>query len=176
MRKSLWIIALLFAAIGAPNAHADSYDPLFSCTAAINGCTTTGSNGVPLFPSAAPVSFPAPTLIVTMDGASFAFSFQSTARYSDNYTWSMYELFQYVPGTYAVGMTITDSTFPSFSMDLVSVTIPNVLNPDDLFKSGDLTFLPTSTPEPSSIALMLAGIGLVLVIRKRFPLGLPRAI
>lgn len=37
MRKSLWILPLLFAAISASNAHADEYTPTFTCNGA---CTS----------------------------------------------------------------------------------------------------------------------------------------
>jgi hypothetical protein len=38
-----------------------------------------------------------------------------------------------------------------------------------------LTFTPVTAPEPSSVTLMLAGVGLVLVMRKRIGRRLPQA-
>ena len=37
--------------------------------------------------------------------------------------------------------------------------------------SGGLTFTPVAAPEPSSVALMLLGVGLVFVLRKRHQLA-----
>jgi hypothetical protein len=41
------------------------------------------------------------------------------------------------------------------------------------FDSGTLTFTPQAAPEPSSVALLLLGVGLVFVMRKRIGLRLP---
>jgi hypothetical protein len=41
MRKFLWIILLLFAAIGAPNAHAQTFDWSYTCET--SGCTDNAS-------------------------------------------------------------------------------------------------------------------------------------
>ena len=43
------------------------------------------------------------------------------------------------------------------------------------FESGTLTFTPEAAPEPSSVALLLLGVGLVFVMRKRIGQRLPHA-
>jgi hypothetical protein len=166
MRKSLWIIlSVLFVAIVTPNVHADTFTPTFTCT------------GTCLFlPTAPNVSFPAP---VTMDVKWFNIIFPVTlggggggttpAFPTDHYTWYITAVNPPVYDYY--NFTIYDST----SSVIQSITLIHT-NPTIITDNGVLTFDPVATPEPSSLALMLAGLGmLVLVMRKRVAQGLSQA-
>jgi len=53
----------------------------------------------------------------------------------------------------------------------------NTNSPDVNDESGTLTFTQgtPAMPEPGTVALMLVGVGLVFVIRKRIARGLPQA-
>jgi len=155
MRKSLWIIlAVLLVTIAAPNAHADSFSVTF-----------TSQFGHPP-PTAMDVTFPSPTLDITWQGIAFTVAFPSSFLPGDSYGW----------GTQASGTNVTmfieDFTvgLPFIFSDIVSVPAGFVHD------AGNLTFTPTvAAPEPSSIALMLLGIGLVLVMRTRIGQRLPQA-
>jgi PEP-CTERM motif len=75
-------------------------------------------------------------------------------------------------GSNTLGLQLTDvTTSPGIGyIFLGSYTGPSV--PGD---SGTVSFAPVAvvTPEPSSVALMLLGVALVSVMRKRIALGLP---
>lgn len=145
MRKSLWIapVLLLFAAIGAPNAHADSYTPTFTCTGT---CA--------YLPTAPDVSFPAPvTVDVTYDSTLFVITLASGDSPSDAYDWTAYE-----SGVLPVDFGIDDTT----TGDVESVGVMS--KSPTLAEEGTLTF---AAPEPGSFALMLVGVGIVFLMRKR---------
>lgn len=150
MRKSLWIIPvlLLFAAIGVPNAHADSV--IFTCSGT---CT--------FLPTAPDVSFPAPvTIDVTYDSTLFVIALATGDSPSNSYGWMAYE-----SGGSPVDFEIDDVT----TGDVESVGVMS-MSPT-LAEEGQLTFV----PEPSSFALMLVGVGIVFAMRNRIGQGLPQA-
>ena len=149
MRKSLWIIlAISFLALGARNAYADSY-----------AVTFPGSGD---YVSAPDVTFPAPTtLTVTLAPTPFQFTVVLPAIDSpgDAYTWQVYV--NPLPGTCEVcAFQIFDSTTG------VASEVGGLTN-TFVFASGPLVFTPVGTPEPSSIALILLGVGILLVGRRR---------
>jgi PEP-CTERM motif-containing protein len=166
MRKLLWIVlAAIIVGIGASNAHANTlYTPTFTCTQ-VGGCTSV--------PTAPDVSFPSPTIInETWDGF-FNFGggniLPSPSSPTDTFTWTN-------SVTTCVGCGLNGETIEIAGFSVVDATINvNSLDAIDgvtgplVSDSGTLTFTPvaTATPEPSSVALMLAGVGLVFVMRRR---------
>jgi hypothetical protein len=145
MRKSLWIIlAVLFVAIGAPNAHADSFAPTF-----------TGG------PTAPDVTFPSPTLTISFDGITFTIVLGSADLPGDQYTWTEASFPDGLGGDNL--FNVRDVTTNDFQGDEVDTDFRTSGG------SGNLTFTSTSVaaPEPSSVALLLLGIGLVFAMRKR---------
>jgi PEP-CTERM motif len=154
MRKSLWIVPVLtlIAAIGAPTAHASMYTPTFTCTGT---CVSV--------PTAPDVSFPSPTSItVTWDSAVFVVSLASPDLPTDTYGWHgnninypVIDIADATTGTSAIAI----GTGPAGSADEI----------------GGLSFTALSTPEPSSFALMLAGVGLLFVMRKRLATSVQQA-
>jgi hypothetical protein len=167
MRKSLWItLAVLVVAVGAPNAHAGSFNATFTvdpCPIMLGstclGNTPTVNNNPIVFPLPGDLSF-------TWDGQTFIFSFANLGA-GDSYTWSASaatDIASY--GTTLFTITDTTQSYSQTSSQVVTCPIgcPNIDNTD----SGTLSFAPVgaSVPEPSSVALMLAGIGVLLVTRK----------
>jgi PEP-CTERM motif-containing protein len=160
MRKPLWIIPLLFAGLGAPSARADTFNATFIC---IGACVST--------PTALDVTFPSPTtMTVTWDTFTFPINLLSGDAPFDSYIWSTSPTT--VPGT---------STLASFFfVEDTSTTLANGVflpnpNAQAITDNGTLTF--SAVPEPSSLALMLLGlgVGLVFVMGKRKGQGLTPA-
>ena len=159
MRKFLWAtLTVLFVTIGAPGAHADTYAATFTCT------------GLCAFlPTAPEVSFPAPTTIdVTWDATLFPINLSSGPlgidQFSDAYTWAAIAGNPASPGE--AFFAIQDLSTGDFVVGTASLTSPVPLS-----DQGSLTFAPVATPEPSSVALMLVGIGFLLVVRLRLAEG-----
>ncbi len=181
MRKSSWLIILLFAATGAPKARADSYAATFTCSAA-SVCNAQ------ITPTAPDVTFPSPEINETWTDSETVFV--STLILSpldsptDAYSWINTTFPD--PGSIALldfTMQITDLTTDTSEM----MSGATIANPDDSGQGvsdfGNLTFThitptgksPATTPEPNSFFLMLTGIGLVFVMQKRIRQGLPQA-
>jgi hypothetical protein len=165
MRKSLWImLAVLLVAIAAPNAYADSETPTFTCTGT---CLST--------PTAPAVTFPSPTLDITwntLTGLDVALS--SLDAPSDSYTWTITaQSFGFEGYNVTVDINDTSSGTTSFSNLFPVLSCPGcgLL----VIDGGDLSFASTAAPEPSTIALMLLGVGLVFVMRRRMRQRLPQA-
>jgi len=151
MRKSLWIVLALLVVSGAPVAHADSFSVTFTSDVAL--------------PTAMDVTFPSPTLDITWQGTAFTIAFPSSFLPGDRYGWGSAEDMS------AFRMLITDFTL------IQSVSSNNVPLPAGfVLGAGNLTFTPTAAaPEPSSVALMLLGVGFLFLMRKRIGQGLPQA-
>jgi hypothetical protein len=191
MLKTLWItLTVLFVAIGAPNAHADSYTDgtiNFTVTAGNVAAAPTGSfvydNTTNEFTDLTvhwtvlgfEIIFP---LTGCANGTGYGASVIVCTRTSDGQT--SYQALT----SCKVGTTETctwwastcfigcyDDSFRLSSGEWLIAEIHLDASPySELYAVGTFT-----TPEPSSFGLMLLGIGLVLVMRKRMAQGLPRA-
>lgn len=163
MRKSLWIVPLLllFAAFVASNARADMYTPVFTCSGT---CTVAP-------PTAPDVSFPSPAIsetwfVVGVYVPPISLILPAADSPTDTYTWSNTNDILATPPF--VSLTITDMTTGA----VTSITETYNVSFARFTDSGNLTF--TLVPEPGTVSLMLSGIGLVLVMRKRIAEGLPK--
>jgi hypothetical protein len=159
MRRPLWtILAVLLVAIGIPSSHADSFTPIFTCGL----CTSA-------IPTAPSVSFPAPLAInITWENTLFEFSLTS-GEPADIYGWAG-----------VTPVAFSQSGFASFTLlgspsGPITVVAPYLFQLDDnnnclncnVLDNGNLRFAPDeapSVPEPSSVVLMLAGIGFLLMV------------
>jgi hypothetical protein len=173
MRKSLWItLAVLLVAIGAPIAHADtvftvtgSFDDgaILSGTATIN--TTTGLvTAFDLSTTGAFVSGP----YTTVDPGQGPFN----GQYSVSSTLSNSSIDFLFPSGSLVGYA--GGSLCSLPLNCPYVSFLTAPSGNFALASGSLTPQVT-TPEPSSVALMLLGVGLVFVMRKRIGQRLPQA-
>jgi hypothetical protein len=140
------VFALFFA---APNAYADSFTPIFTCT---------GTCVAQLLPTAPDVTFPF-TIAVTWD-SNLIFPldlFSISSNPNDGFLWEG----DVKPGVLTFKITNqTSAAAISQSLSCPSCTTT-------FTDMGVLTFSPVATPEPSSLALMLSGVGLVFAMRKR---------
>jgi hypothetical protein len=81
-------VVLLFALIGASNAHADSYTPTFTCNGPAYNPYLTCPGGPPSAPG---VTFGSSTTIaVTVGGAVYDVTLASADSPTDAYTWYFY--------------------------------------------------------------------------------------
>ena len=159
MRKPLWIIlALLFAAIGAPNARADSFVPTFTCAGT---CVSV--------PTAPDVSFPTPTTIeFTWFTTMFSIALPTGDLPTDMYAWDVAAINTAPETSFEEIFTIfDDNTNQQGSVSCFGDLAHPSVACEFGGGSGSLSFAPVATPEPSSVALMLAGIVLLWGMRKR---------
>jgi hypothetical protein len=162
MRKSLWIIlTVLVVAVAAPVAHADSFTATFTCN---TPCTST--------PTAPDVSFPAPTFLSeTWDGFSFDHFLAAGDLPTDQYTWENI-LTGELGSSFSIGFLLTDLTSgnaSAFSQHHSGTP------PPDAHDRGTLAFTAVAAPEPGSVGLILLGLGVVFMVRKRTGQGLSQA-
>ena len=162
MRKSLWImLAALLVAIAAPVSRADSFtDYTLSFT---GGIPNPASGGTVKFDDTTDTYT---TFLVDWLGLSFDFSGSTSANIPITGTWSGCAF----PGnTGPCGGTMANLLVGSALV--VSSGIPSGFAKTE----GTYTLTPVGAPEPSSVALMLLGVGLVFVMRKRIGQRLPQA-
>jgi PEP-CTERM motif-containing protein len=182
MRKSLWIvpIALLIVSICAPAARADTITTGIIHFTLSNGTPApTGSfvldNTTDVFSSFA----------VNWDGAVFNVFYSVVAGFdpvslvsylSTSGTWCAVGPGNFVP-YYCLGNSEGFFFCGPVHCEFDINNITGTFNPGDANANGTYTVTETvvTTPEPSSVGLLLAGIGLVLVMRKRIGRGLPQA-
>jgi hypothetical protein len=161
MRKSVWImLAVLLVAIGAPNARADAFTPVF---------TTNGCSGTCLLPTAPDVTFPSPTTMDvtfgnTSDGTITSVAIPSGDAAGDAYSWSAQNVLT------SVSFILSDVTNAG-----TTFSCNGFVDRTGALSCGTLTFSAVTAPEPSSAALMLLGVGVLFVLRKRIGQGLPQA-
>jgi hypothetical protein len=157
MRKAMWVIlTLVLGAIAVPCAHADGVT--FTCVPTVFvPCVAA--------PTAPNVTFPTPTtLVITWDGQTFDITLPSGWLDTNTFIWFASND-QFI---------ITDT---SLGLSPPAEATINTNSPDVNDESGTLTFTQgtPAMPEPGTVALMLVGVGLVFVIRKRIARGLPQA-
>jgi hypothetical protein len=169
MRKSLWIIlTVLLVAIAAPSALANSctytYTQVdlgitdFTWTTNAIPCVTSTDTFLPASSLASssvnPSYVPTPISAVGLDVGFPAGGIETDFGISGGVADGSWTLSEYsTTGTYA----------ESFFAGEETLTLTVAATPV------------AATPEPSSVALMLLGVGLVFVMRKRIGQGLPQA-
>jgi hypothetical protein len=165
MRKtSLTIpLVLLFAAIGAPNAQAQTYDAVYTCETSCAYIPAPTNNPI-TFPLTDPLGTP---LAYTFDGNALDTSLSEIDNSGDTYIW---EVNVGPDGTDYI--SIVDSASGS---TFISADFPAIPSSDVANDMGFLLFAPTSTttvtPEPGTAVLWLTGIGLAFLMRKRIAKG-----
>jgi hypothetical protein len=184
MRKSLWImLAVLLVAIGAPNAHADTVTLDVSGSLAPNGGTASCSGSGCTLGGDIVINNTTGAVIsedVTMSGESPTvgpFTVDLGIKGPGGFTelqigdsgGNLLDLFFVTP---TAGSLIG---YDGGALESISgvVIFPSAGSWAPL-SAGALTPA-VAAPEPSSYALMLLGVGLVFVMRKRIGKGLPQA-
>ena len=161
MQKSLWIIlSALLLFIVAPYAHADSFTPTFTC---LGTCVST--------PTAPDVSFPPTAITETWNGFMMTVPLDPSDKPTDDYSWSNSVQTEEPFVEDFVTFFILDTT-NKIGFGNVMLLSPQAEHPRD---TGLLSFSSIATPEPSSLALILLGIGLVFLVWKHTGPGLSRA-
>ena len=167
MRKSLWIVfAILFVAIGTP-AFADSYTYTF-----VGGPDALAGTNFTLVNPAGPLSFSATTNLAPLLTSATDFMY-------DGKDWGPIDwvLIRTYPSNglpfLVVGAIYTSGiTFGNFLPTMTDLSAPGTYNYVDtpatlVYGTMTISSTPVATPEPGSLALMLAGIGFLLVMVKR---------
>jgi hypothetical protein len=164
MRKSLWIIlAVLLVAIAAPDAHADSFTYTYTDTVGDDFSWTTAA----ISAVSMQTTLPAADLTATSTSGPTAGCVTSTVILDSG------------------GFGSTDTFFSGCSTHGIAnadgFALADYSTPGTYFGVGLGTMVVTAAvaavaaPEPSSVGLLLAGIGLLVVMRKRIGQGLPQA-
>ena len=164
MRKRIWMLALgLILAIGVPSAYADGFTLTFTCTSCGD------------IPTSGDVSFPSPSILEMWDTSEANvqdfITLASNDNPSDTYTWSNSLAPDPQAGLGDYSLSITDVTTGDTETASGTVGVGDPLFTTSLVDDGSLIFTPinsTPAPEPSTIGLILAGIGSLLVTRKRW--------
>lgn len=148
MRKSLWILLALVVVSGAPAAHANAFTPTGTYTAECSG--TCASDPTVTFTDTV-IDFTAFGHTVDVTGLSL--------EPGDLFGWNI------MGGQLALTDVTTGN--PIVAPITLAFSVSN--------ESG--LFLPATapTPEPSSVALMLLGVGFAFAARKRIGLSSSRA-
>ena len=146
------MLALLLVAIAAPIAHADSTPYGTYTVECIGPCASDPT-----------VTFTPTTIDFTAFGGTVPFSGLSLVP-GHLFGWDIENDV----------LTLTDVTTDSLIVAPVTLNIARFSAPPS---NEQGLFLPATipAPEPSSVALMLLGVGLVFVVRKRTGAGLSRA-
>jgi hypothetical protein len=188
MRKSLWImLAVLILAVAAPMAHADTFSFSFSNTIGNTPGTVTGTltfTGTGTFtgqaataitltstPSAYTSQLPISDFTVSEIANSFSAVGGVITAANLNLEWTDGTTF-----TDTLGLQSTVGNANALLTGPVPTGFPFTATTENIDGLSGVTFTDISTvPEPSSVALMLLGVGLLLVLRKRIGQGLPQA-
>lgn len=166
IRKFLWAVAaILMMGFSVPGAHADSASAVFTCSGScliVPSATVTGGAG-PIFGlnlEFTDILSDTPIAPLVLE------SFPSGITTPTLFDWT----FTDTSTTATFAITAPGSMQPVITIAFSGLSLePQV---SSLSETGTLLFTPPSTssmvtPEPSSVALMLLGVGLVFVVRKR---------
>jgi PEP-CTERM motif len=162
MRKSFWImLAVLVVAVSAPNAHADEFQYTYTITAYSHFALSWET--VPIPGVTAQVDLlPSSLASMTVTGSMVAGCKITNVTLDRNGAGDQTTAFN------ACGTAI----FDEFNLPLADYTTPGTYSftasdPNLVVHSATLVVSEVTAPEPSSVALMLLGVGLVFVLRKR---------
>jgi hypothetical protein len=206
MRQSSWIIpaVLLIAAVSAPNAHADTCTPGDTCTdytinftsnqgdiataGTLEYDSTTVSIDASIVWEGQTFDFSDANLLAGLEGNSSFTGCSGTAEalvfnilngcagtmnwFGDNFYGADYLQLYVIQGQPCGGAGFSGySCYDGFAPPLAGLNVP--------YSGGTFTLSeidPTDTPEPSTIGLMLIGLGILgLVMRKHIAEALPLA-
>jgi hypothetical protein len=167
MRKAILFLTAVLAFV-APRALADTVT--FTCTRDNNNPAPGQPCLVPT-PTAPNVTFPTPTLDITWNSQTVDLTLLAGWLDTDSYSWLASNN----------AFFIFDNSVTS-GPGSVSSPVITMLPPDPsgfgLSETGDLSFKPggggVPMPEPGSSVLLLLGIGIALVMRKRIGQRLPQ--
>jgi hypothetical protein len=165
MRKSLWImLAVILVAFGAPNAHADAFTADITCTTTQPAVDcVASSSAITNFPSPSPFDF---TLSHFNSGNLLAQFVLAAELATQDQPGDVYQ--------FTLDPTNGNEAFSDFTQTGVNLFANNACTTGG-FDCGTIAFVPVATPEPSSAALMLFGVGLAFAMRKRVGQRLPQA-
>ncbi len=185
MRKSLWIIPLLFTAIGVPNARADTFTYTYTGNLfnqfSLNGqCGSVGVGGECNITGSFTVSMPLTAGMSLQAGSPVSFAFSDG---NNNITSGDEDptALQFLIGTDGAGnidewfivlenlshdLVMQSLNAPAFNSNVRDLTAAAGLYQAENINSPG-TWSPSAVPEPSSLMLLLIAIGLVFVMRKR---------
>jgi PEP-CTERM motif len=172
MRKSLWImLAILLVAIAAPSAHADSYTDYTLTFGLTDGSPNATSGGTVILDNTSGIYT---TFSVDWNGVVFDFSglFDKTLPLSAYWTGCAENAGSTCPLN---GVSSCCTFVPSLSCNCGNSFPGTGFTDPTAAALGTYTLNPVAAPEPSSVALMLLGVGLVFVMRKRIGQRLPQA-
>jgi hypothetical protein len=166
MRNTLWVIPvlLLILSLGAPAARADSFTYSYTWSGPSAGISFTTA---PIAGVTMDTTVPAADLTAATNSGSWAGCATTDVRLDVGGQGST-EAHLNGPACGVLTVDIFDS-YAQFDY-----TTPGTYT-DALTKSTLVVIDVSAVPEPSSFALMLVGIGFLLVTRKRWASGLPQA-
>jgi hypothetical protein len=166
MRKSLWImLATLLVAVTGPISHADSFTYTYTSTDFGLSWTTAAISAITM-----ETTVPAADLTAASTSGGFLAACRITSVVlDDSSVGNGNTQTNFSPG----GACFTASAFSFDGFALADYSTRGTY----LSQQGNTLVVTAAVaaPEPSSVALMLAGIGLVFVMRKRIGQGLPQA-
>ena len=144
------MLAVMVVAVGAPNAHGDSFTYTYTCEASCAGDVSWTTAAIPGITMATTV--PAADLTATSNTASFAGCATSSVVLDAG-------------GNGGILTNFSGCFTSALSDDPFALT--DYTTPGKYVNDIGSTLVVTAAPEPSSVALMLLGVGLVFVMRKR---------
>jgi hypothetical protein len=165
MQKTLWIgLAILLFAISAPNVHADTF--IYSYTSDELGCGTTGQCAVYSWTTVPIAAATADTTVSAANLSSFSLSGTPFAGCI------LSSVILDVGGAGSQGLTVTNCFGGRLNPDAFSLADYSTPGTYSFFSereevSDGLTVTAVQTPEPSTVALGLLGLGLAFVIRRK---------